>query len=334
MPSKNNRATSLTVARPFGISIEVHWSWLLLASLIAASLATGWFPEMAPGHHKAIYWLCGALCAVGLFLSITLHELSHAVVGRAYRMPIRKITLFLFGGVAHLEGEPPSPKSEILMSLAGPAMSVVLAVGFWTALFLADSRGADPMWLAALSYLSSINVVVAVFNMLPGYPLDGGRVLRAVVWWWKKDVVAATKVASGIGQFIGLLLLAVGIASALSGYGASGVWATMLGVLLVSFARSSYVQLVLQQSLQGKPAERFMEPAHRILAADALRDTESFVRNDEPEHQIAPETDAVEALARMTRYGYHELLVTKGGKLLGVLTQTSLLKAASAPAST
>ena len=327
------KAKSLTVARPFGIAIEVHWSWLLLASLIAASLATGWFPEIAPGHREAVYWLSGIACAVGLFLSITLHELSHAVVGRAFRMPIRKITLFLFGGVAHLDDEPPSPKSEILMALAGPAMSVVLAIGLWSLLFLADARGADPLWLAALSYLSSINIVVAVFNMLPGYPLDGGRVLRALIWMRKKDVVAATKVASGIGQFVGLLLLAVGIASALSGYGASGVWATMLGLLLVSFARSSYVQLVLKQSLQGKPAERFMEPAHRVLAAEALRDTDSFVRNDKPEHQIAPETDAVEALARMTRYGYRDLLVTKGGKLLGVLTESSLMRAVSAPAS-
>lgn len=250
---------SFPLMRTLGIQVKVHWSWLILAFLITSSLAASWFPNLAPGHSTTSYWMAGVLGAVGLFISIVIHEFSHAVVGRAYKMPIENITLFLFGGVAQLEDEPPSPKAEFQMAIAGPIASVVLALLFfgfhWGTLIL----GGPVLLQAVFSYLTSINLVVAVFNMLPGFPLDGGRVLRSILWHFKKDLLWATRIASGIGQGFGWLLMILGFVTLFANQNISGIWSIFLGLLLMVFARSSYLQLLIKQSLHGKPATTFMD---------------------------------------------------------------------------
>jgi Zn-dependent protease/CBS domain-containing protein len=362
---------SLQLFRPFGIQIEVHWSWLILAVLIASSLATGWFPVMVPDSTTGAYWIAGTLCAMGLFLSILIHEFCHAVVGRSFQMKIDRITLFLFGGVAHLDDEPPSPKAEFWMAIAGPIASVVLAFSFFGLYVLATGQAWPPLLQAALSYLASINIVVAIFNMLPGFPLDGGRVLRAAIWQFKGNIVTATRVASGFGQFFGILLLMLGFFVLFAGGGVSGIWSILLGFLLITFARSAYVQVAVRQSLHGKSIERFMnrapatvtpetpvselmrdminhgdqslypvvESSGELLGCVDPSDISSIPENEWPYHQVAeitrtcapdrriePEQDAEKALMQMSRQGHRELIVVRDNRLIGLLTQSALMK--------
>jgi Zn-dependent protease len=260
---------SLRLFRPFGIRVNVHWSWLILAVLISSSLATAWFPSLVPGLSAASYWTAGIVGAIGLFISILLHELCHAIVGRRYNLPINQITLFLFGGVAQMEEDPPTPKSEFQMAIAGPLASVGLSAFFTVGHELSGLWAEAPgIFRATLAYLASINFVVAVFNMLPGYPLDGGRVLRSALWYWKGDVVWATKIASGIGQAFGAGLIVLGAFSLFASGDLGGLWPVLLGLLLISFARTSYMQLLVRQSLHGKSASQFMNPAPRTFRPD------------------------------------------------------------------
>lgn len=256
----------ITICRLFGIAINLDLSWVFLALLVATSLAVGWFPVAAAGFSRPVYWLMGVIGALGLFLSILTHEFCHALVGRHYQMRVSEISLFLFGGVAHLESEPPTPKAELRMALAGPAASLVLA-----AAFLGLHRAvtdATPLVKALFAYLYSINIVVAVFNMIPGFPLDGGRVLRSILWSYKGDIRWATKIASNLGQFVGFCIIALGIFSFFSGDLLAGVWSLFLGMLLISFARASYVQVIIHQALHGKPAASMMNPSPVVATPD------------------------------------------------------------------
>lgn len=259
---------SFTLMRPFGIQVQVHWSWALLAVLVASSLATGWFPVLSPGYDSSAYWMAGAIGALGLFSSILLHELSHALVGRHYKMKMEKITLFLFGGVAHLEDEPRKPKEEFLMAAAGPALSLGLAFFLHALLLPLSLIGSSDLLLGLVSYLASINLVVAVFNLLPGFPLDGGRILRAALWQLKGDLLWATRIAASIGQFFGGALIVLAFVSLIAGNGISALWSMLLGFLLIAFARASYSRLVIKHSLGGKPAEHFMNPQPPTIPSD------------------------------------------------------------------
>lgn len=240
-----------------GIRIEVHYSWLLLGFLVSSSLATGWFPEEVPNQTPLLYWVFSVGCALALLFSIALHELAHALVGRHFQMSIDRITLFLFGGVAQLEDEPKTPKAEFLMALAGPALSLVLAALFWLAYL---NVGAGPTLMSvSMSYLTSMNLIIAVFNLLPGFPMDGGRVIRALLWYFRGDYLWATKTATGIGQICGFGLAALGLYSVSHGHFVSGIWGVLLGSMLVIFARASYRQALAKKDLEGKPITFFID---------------------------------------------------------------------------
>ncbi|MGE4014660.1 MAG: site-2 protease family protein, partial [Alphaproteobacteria bacterium] len=183
----------LKVATLLGFAVYIDLSWLFLAALITWSLASSVFPVDYPGLALSTYWIMGAIGALGLFVSILSHELAHSVVARRFGIPIRGITLFIFGGVAEMEDEPPSAKSEFLMAAAGPLWSVVLAGLFYLAASLGS--GAPPAVHGTLSYLALMNALLAGFNILPAFPLDGGRVFRAGLWHLRKDFVSATRLA-------------------------------------------------------------------------------------------------------------------------------------------
>ncbi len=286
---------SLTIFRVFGISVRVHWTWLLLAFMLTASLAKGWFPHAVTGQSQSVYWIMGLLGAVGLFASIVIHELSHALVGRHYKMNIRALILFIFGGVAHLEDEPPSAKAEFWMAIAGPIVSLVLAACFFIGAslisplspkseLLLEGHGfffssvinvnispTAPLLINALfSYLATMNVAVALFNMLPAFPLDGGRVLWASLWGIKKDLVWATQIASRCGQMFGVLLVVLGFAGAFVGDFVTAIWFIFLGFLLMTFARDGYVRVLIRQALRGHPAEQFMDTHPTALTPELL----------------------------------------------------------------
>src|ERR1035437_8051814 len=197
--------------RLLGFDIQIDFSWLFIALLISWTLARNYFPYKYHDLSKSSYWVMGVGGALGLFLSLVLHELGHSVVARKYGIPIKSITLFIFGGVAEMEGEPPTPQSEFRMAIAGPIVSILIAIICYP-LYLSGLRLGWPIQLTGvLFYLSWINGMLAVFNLIPAFPLDGGRLLRAILWGRKHNFRQATRTASSIGAAFGMGLIFLGI---------------------------------------------------------------------------------------------------------------------------
>lgn len=243
----------------FGFKIRLDLSWFVVAILVTWTLAAGYFPNAHPDLDRGTYWAMGAAGALLLFASVVAHELSHALTARRFGLEMRGITLFIFGGVAEMSDEPPSAKAEFWVAVAGPIASLVIA-----ALFFGVRVGVDwPIAVAAVvGYLATINVVLAVFNMIPAFPLDGGRILRSVLWQWRGDLRWATKVTSTIGSAFGTLLIILGVLMLVTG-GADGfvsaMWMALIGLFLRGAAQSSYQQLLLRRTLEGEPVSRFMQ---------------------------------------------------------------------------
>jgi Zn-dependent protease len=239
----------------FGFKIRLDVSWFLVAALITWSLAVGFFPRAHEGLEPAAYWLMGAAGALLLFASVVAHELSHALVARRFGVEMRGITLFLFGGVAEMASEPPSPKAEFWVAIAGPIASLVLG-----GLFFAAGGLSLPVEVAAvLAYLGLLNVVLALFNLVPAFPLDGGRILRSVLWHVQGSLRRATRVTSAIGAAFGVAMIGGGVLLlVLTGDFIGGMWLAVLGLFLRGAARMSYQQLLLRRVLEGEPVSRFM----------------------------------------------------------------------------
>jgi Zn-dependent protease len=243
----------------FGFDVKIDASWLLLAVLVAWTLAAGVFPALSPGLAPQNYWWMAIAGAAGLFASIIFHEMAHALVARRYGIPIRGITLFIFGGVAEMDGEPENARSEFLMALAGPVASLTLAL----ALFLLAGWGRETMPAAAsgvFRYLAIINGALAVFNVIPAFPLDGGRMLRAALWAWRGDLVEATRIAAGAGNLFGIALIALGVLSVVTGDFVGGMWRFLIGVFLRGAAEASYQQTLTQRTLSGVTVSQVMTP--------------------------------------------------------------------------
>ena len=248
----------ITLFKLAGFTVRADVSWLVLAFLITWSLAVGVFPFYYKGLSQQAYWWMGVCGALGLFGSIVFHELCHSLVARRYGLPIKGITLFIFGGVAEMEDEPQNPKTEFLMAIAGPASSVLLAI-----IFHALSIAVEDTWptvvYGVIAYLGWINGTLAIFNLLPAFPLDGGRVLRSVLWKYKGDLRWATRVASQTGSLFGFGMIFLGILSLLRGNFIGGVWWFVIGMFLRNASQMSYQQLVLRNTLEGMRVARFMK---------------------------------------------------------------------------
>jgi Zn-dependent protease len=291
----------LTLFRLLGFEVRLDASWLILAVLLTWSLARGYFPAYYPGLAAQTYWWMGVVGALGLFASIVLHELAHSVVARRYGLPMRGITLFIFGGVAEMDDHPPTAKSEGMMAIAGPIASYALALVFYL-LHLAGSGGGLPEALTGvLGYLAFINLVLATFNLVPGFPLDGGRVLRSILWAWKGDLRWATRTASAIGGGFGVALVVLGAFSFMAGNVIGGVWWFVLGLFLWGAAKGHYQQVLVREALRGEPVRRFMkaEPVTVPPSLPLRRFVEEYV------------------------YGFHYKMfpvVTADGRLVGCVT--------------
>lgn len=223
---------TLKIGRIAGIPVGVHWSVLVIMLLLADGLALTVLPAAAPHQHTAVYWVGGTITALAFFACLLAHELAHALVARHYGVPVRGITLWLLGGVSELGGEPPSPRADLLVALAGPAASVACAAFAAAGAVVAQSAGTARLAGACLFWLATINGVLAVFNLLPGAPLDGGRVLRAVVWRLRGDRAAGARVAARTGGLLGTLLVAAGFLEVLLIRNASGIWLVLVGLFL------------------------------------------------------------------------------------------------------
>jgi Zn-dependent protease/predicted transcriptional regulator len=250
----------LTIFRLLGFDVKVHISWAAIALLIAWSLAKGYFPFVYPGLSVPIYWWMGASAASGLFLSIVIHELAHSVVAKRYGIRIKGITLFIFGGVAEMEEEPTSPGPEFRMAIAGPITSILLGAGFYSSSVLGRGLGWPVPLTGVLFYLGWINWILAVFNLIPAFPLDGGRVLRAYLWGRDGDLRRATRITSNIGAAFGAWLIVFGGFVFLLGNFIGGMWWFLIGLFLRDASQSSYQQLLIRKAFEGEPIRRFMTP--------------------------------------------------------------------------
>ena len=243
----------------FGFKVRIDLSWLVIAALVTWQLSALVFPAQLPGLAAGTYWTMGAAGALAYFLCLLLHELSHSLVARTYGVQIRGITLFIFGGVAEMAGEPPSPQSEFVIAAAGPAASFGLALACGGLYLAGNVEGWPAPVTAVLGYLGILNGALALFNLIPAFPLDGGRLLRAVLWGWRGSLRWATQVSAGVGSGFGLLLIGLGVISVLNGV-LSGVWLFILGLFVRNAATASYQQLLLRHALEGEPVSRFMHP--------------------------------------------------------------------------
>ncbi len=242
----------------FGFEVKLDLSWLLLALLISWSLGAGMFPAEFPGLSSRTYAWMGVIGALGVFFSIVFHEFSHSLVARHYGMQIKGITLFVFGGIAEMEGEPPSPKSEFLMAVAGPLASFLLAFVFSRIEAIALLHEWPTPVVGVSNALAYINTVVAIFNLVPAFPLDGGRMLRAALWHIKKDMHAATRISSKMGSVFGLVLIFLGVFAFIQGNIIGGMWWFLIGIFVRGAAQSSYQHLVLHDTLHEQSVSRFM----------------------------------------------------------------------------
>ena len=243
----------IRLGRIFGIEIGLHYSWLIIAVLIATSLA-GHFSEARPNWGATTIWTTAIMTALLFFAAIILHELSHAAIARLRGLPVRSITLFALGGVAQIGKEAADAKTEFWMGIAGPIMSALIgAVCFgitWMLGWTFVVEPATPM-IAMLVWLGYINVGLAIFNMVPGFPMDGGRVLRAVIWWVTGNAARATRTAAATGQVIAYGFILLGVLRFFGGAGISGLWIAFIGWFLLTAAQATTRQAEFTETFRG-----------------------------------------------------------------------------------
>jgi Zn-dependent protease/CBS domain-containing protein len=254
----------------FGFRIRVDYSWFIIAVLIAWTLAAYSLPSLveqirhftgseAASPTSAVYWALGIVGTVLFFASVLGHELSHALVARQFGVEMRGITLFIFGGVAEMTDEPPSANAELQVAIAGPVASFLFAFLFAGGAWAAYSFGMPLAVTAAALYLGLVNAMLAVFNLIPAFPLDGGRVLRSVLWRLWGDLRRATRITSSLGSMFGLAMILFGIVGVFSG-NIFALWWALIGLFVRNAAQMSYQQLLLRRVLEGEPVSRFMQP--------------------------------------------------------------------------
>jgi Zn-dependent protease/predicted transcriptional regulator len=289
------RRSGIKIGRVFGIPIYLHLSWILIFGLITYSLVDE-FGARYPQWTSGQLWSLGVITSLLFFGSVLFHELSHSVVARYYRIPVASITLFFFGGIASITRDPDSAGQEFLMAAAGPASSYVLAGAFW---LLALATPADSMPNVLANWLAGTNALLATFNLLPGFPLDGGRVFRSIVWGITKNYSKSTRIASRVGQAIAYAMMAFGLYTAFVLHSSvNGVWFVFLGWFLLTAARQSYQQVEAQGALQG------------LRAADVMTSDMPTVGRDLSLDEYSRE---------VSRTGRRAHLVVSDGKLAGFM---------------
>jgi len=299
------------IGRALGIPIHVHASWFVVFFFVTWSMATGFLPETLPGLSAFRYWGMGGIAALLLFLSVLLHELGHSYVALRYQIPIKQITLFIFGGMAHMGKEPPSPRAEFLIAMAGPLVSLILGAGCLGGAIALESlfaRSGVQGLVVLGSLLGTVNVQLGLFNLIPGFPLDGGRVLRAGLWAWNKDFNRATSQAAlagiGFGVAFGLIgaVLMVGAWSGTLGHSiaTNGGWLIFIGAFLFSAALASRRQAAPRISSASVTVRQVM--VHRVVT-------------------LLPDMSVQDAVDQyFVAHGFGGFPVCEEGQVLGVVT--------------
>ena len=293
---------SIKLGKLLGIPITINYTWFIILAVLTFQFATLSYPQQYPRQPAITYWIVGLVTAVLLFVSVLVHELAHSVVSRAFGTPVEGITLFLFGGVSTITDEAHRPYQELLMAGAGPLTSALLGAILWGVSWIASPR---TYFAGMVAILAQANLVLAAFNMIPGFPMDGGRVLRSLIWMGTRNLRQATRAASIIGRIVAALMILAGVAMALLLRAwSSGLWLVVIGWFLENAAGQSYQQLVLRETLAGLRARD-------VMTTDCARADES-----------APLQSLVDE--QMARQGRRCILVTRGERLAGLLTAHSV----------
>jgi Zn-dependent protease/predicted transcriptional regulator len=293
---------SLRVARIFGIDIEIHFSWLIILVILGWALAEGFFPQQYPGWETTTYWIVGIGAALLLFVTVLIHEMAHALVAKAKGMEVPRITLFIFGGVSHLGRQPRTAGEEFLISGAGPVTSLAVAlITGAIALFFVDRNIQAE---AIFTYLAFVNVLLAIFNTLPGFPLDGGRVLRSIVWKKTGSFRRATQIAGGVGQAFGYGIIVLGMFLLFTGNPFNGIWFALIGWFLLTAARAESQSLQLDAMLAG------------LCARDVM--TERWIN-------VSPAASLQEVVDdHMLAGGERAVMISRDGSVFGILTVSDI----------
>lgn len=294
------RRQEIDLFKVAGVQIAIDYSWIVIFLLVLWSLSAGYFPEVHPGYPSSEYWLVGVFGTLLFFASIVIHELSHAMVGNALGQPVKRISLFIFGGMAHLGHEPTNANAELKIAAVGPLTSFVLGGIFFSIPALLGLRRAYPMWSSVFDYLGFINIALGLFNLLPGFPLDGGRILRAALWARTGDFRRATARAADWGRGIAWGLIFLGALEIFGGALVGGLWLIFIALFLRGAASSSYQGIIMEQVLGGAQVRDLM------------------VR--EPEVIEAGTTVAAAVEEHFTRHGFTGFPVVDNGRPVGMIS--------------
>lgn len=298
---------TVTLFRLFGFAVRADATWIFIVVLVAWSLSVRVFPSIHPGLNTDTYLLMGLAGTIALFFSIVLHEFAHAMVARRFGIPIKGITLFIFGGVAEMHEEPKSPRTELLMAAAGPAASLVIAGVFLALAYGGVWLGWSAIVVSVFQYLCWVNALLVAFNLVPAFPMDGGRILRALLWMWRGDPRAATKTASEAGSFFGMVLIALGVLTLVTGNFIAGLWWFLIGMFIRSVAQSTWQQQLLRQFLEGVPISRFMttEPVTIERSLPVREAVDDYVYRYH--HKMFPVVDGERLVGCVTTRAIHDL---------------------------
>lgn len=296
----------IKLGRIFGVEIGLHYSWIIIALLLTLSIAEQ-FRLHNPGWSTSLRWVLAIVTAVLFFAAIVIHELSHALVAKARGLPVRSITLFALGGIAQIEKEAADAKTEFWMGIVGPITSFVIGVA---CLVITVALGWTPPEFpqrplpAMLMWLGVINIGLAIFNMIPGFPLDGGRVLRATLWWITGSAKRATTMAARVGQVIAFGMIIYGLMQFFGGAGFNGLWIAFIGWFLLSASRESHAQMVITEGLRGVRVEDVMSRDYPTV--DAYSNLQTFVEEN------------------LVRTGRRFFVVTLNGHPEGIITPNEI----------
>lgn len=250
---------SFRAGKVAGIQLEIHYSWPIIVALLTATLPVGWYPHSVPHHAAAQYWIAGFLMSLLLFLCVLAHELGHSLIARAHGLPVRNITFHIFGGVSNLEREPRRAGVEFQIALAGPVVSVLLGI---VLLPLGAAIGnTQPLVSTTLTYLGVGNLLLALFNLIPGFPLDGGRVLRALLWGATGSLRKATRWTAYVGEGIAVLFIFAGVLAFFRGNILAGIWLVFVGWFLYTASPGAGSQPALESALRGVRVADVMNPS-------------------------------------------------------------------------
>ncbi len=358
-------SNSIKLTRLFGIDVELDFSWLIIFMVFSFSLATGYFPGIIPEMEDWVYWLMGIFTTVLLFTSVLIHEFAHSLMAIREGHDIKKITLFIFGGVAQLDEEPKTSPAEFKITIVGPLSSIVVALLFWLIyLIFPFELPITQIW----AFLANINLTISLVNMVPAFPLDGGRILRAIIWYYKKDQLLATKISVIAGSIFAFLLIGFGFLITVT-VSVMGLWYIFLGWLLYQAGQSSYSQVSLKNTLSGYRVKDVMSrevvvvsteqtveelidefykykvsafpvvggsylaglvTMNQVKTVDRAKFGQTKVRDIiTPLSEcivMEPENEAVDAMMKMAQHNAGRVLVMRDGYLVGILSHTDMMR--------